>query len=309
MLTTISELEVEDEENEEEDTEKKYPVYPNYTAWDNITVNGGIWDANGKTGQVFKFRHGQNLTLKNLTAMNSYGHTINVSASQNIDILNVTIKDSYISELTPKRNDPENYEKYKSLANREVIHLDYAGPGEGIYKDATAVKNVLIKGCRFENVPCAIGSHVPAKSVKCQDGNKYSMDKAYGTDITITDCTFKNISHYAINLYSHKNVTITGSIFEKNDKKDENGNIIQGLAFIRYYTDLENSQKDINTEGYNTVFKKDIQLSTSIQSDTIKIPNVVYNDEEIIKFPKTIELGKGKLNLRKRLCCKKFFRK
>ena len=299
MLTTISEIKGEGEdEGNEEDTGKKYPVYPNYTAWNNITVNGGIWDANGITGQTFLFRHGQNLTLKNFTTMNSIGHTINVSASQNVDILNVNIKDSCTSELTPKKNDPENYEKYKSLSNREVIHLDYAGPGEAIYKDATAVKDVLIQGCRFENVPSAIGSHVPVKSVKCQNGNKYSKNKAYGTNITIKDCTFKNISHYAINLYSHKNVTITGSIFEKSDKKDENGNIIQGLAFIRYYKDLEKSQKNINTTGYNVAFKKNIQLSTSIESGTIRIPKVVHTGENIIKFPKTIELGKEKLELR-----------
>lgn len=166
-----------------------------YNAASQITVKGGNWDANYKATSIFRFRRNSNVTIADTTLTHSTGHTINVSASKNVTISKVTIKDSNnrISK-TPVESD-----SFKPIVNREVIHLDYASTiGEPGLRCAngTAVQDITIENCKFENVFSAIGNHVDAQEFTAQykeDGESkwksagYMVNKetTYGKNITI----------------------------------------------------------------------------------------------------------------------------
>ena len=159
-----------------------------YTQWENITIEGGTWNCNNKGNlnyNCFFTPHGQGLTIRNATFINSAGHTLNVSDSQDILIENVTIKDQVSSE--PKKADNKN----------EVIHLDAATEGgepQAYPIDNTPNKNVIIQNCTFENVLCGIGAHLG------YNGNENYM----GDNIVIRNNTFKDIKFYAIDIFAHK---------------------------------------------------------------------------------------------------------
>ena len=184
--------------------------------WKNITIEGGTWDCNNpddpNTEMVgaFLFRHGTGLTIKNLTIKNSTGHTINPSASKNILISGVTIKDARAST--------------KADFSVEAIHLDSANTGEqtAYPVDGTEIENATIQNCTFDNVYSGIGCHSIYRTAK---GNTLS------SNIKILNNTFKNIKCYCINAIAFRNMTIQGNTATgKNEKNVAGGK--KGYAFI-----------------------------------------------------------------------------
>ena len=139
--------------NNNENCGQENCIHGKYTQWKNITIEGGTWDCNNpddpNTDMVgaFLFRHGTGLTIKNLTIKNGTGHSINPSASQNVTIDGVTIKDTRAST--------------KKDFSVEAIHLDSADSGEqtAYPVDGTAMSNVTIQNCTFDNVYSGIGCH------------------------------------------------------------------------------------------------------------------------------------------------------
>ena len=157
-----------------------------YRQYKNITIEGGVWDFNGNN--TFLFIHGENLTIKNTTILNSSTHAINPSASKNVLIDNVVIK----NQIEPKSS--------RIGSMNEVIHLDSAAlPGEpkAFPIDETPIKNVIIENCIFDDVYSGIGSHV-----------LYTKEEVMGENIIIRKNVFRNVKYIAINLFSHKDVSI-----------------------------------------------------------------------------------------------------
>lgn len=194
----------------------QYCVHGGYTQWENISIEGGTWDCNNMDDSnsrmvgAFLFRHGNDLEIKNLTLKNSNGHTINVSASSNVMISGVTIKDARDAK--------------KEEFCIEAIHIDAAGTGEttAYPLDGTAAENVTIRNCTFENIYSGIGCHAIYRAVK---GEKIS------NNIKIFNNKFKDIKYYCINAISFKNIQIKGNI--ANGKNEDNVFGEQkGYAFI-----------------------------------------------------------------------------
>ena len=155
-----------------------------YRQWKNIVIDGGIWDYN--KSKSIELRHGNDLKIMNATFVNSSTHTLNVSATKNVVIDNVVIKDQQTTK--------------KLGSNNEVIHLDsasMAGEPTAFPLDGTPSRDVYIQNCTLDNVLSGIGSHV-----------LYKKDSEMGDNIIIRNNTFNNIGYIAINLFSHKNVEI-----------------------------------------------------------------------------------------------------
>ena len=277
---------------------------PEYTGWKNISISGGTWDANGYGDAVFKFRHGNNLTLSNLIAIHSKAHTINVSASRDILISGVKIKNSFTEEFTASRNDLDD-DSFKIFSHREVLHLDYAGAGEDIFQDGTPVKNVRIENCIFKNVPCAIGNHTMASEVERKDKNGNIIatslkETSFGDNIQILNCTFKNIEYYALNLSNLRNVTVSGCKF-----KTTNGKM--GKAVVCYYSNaIKNSSKgQIDLTGYQNAFEEDSFVTTVLDNAEIIVPNMKYTGSEVKPIP-TVKIGNTVLKYGKDFIIKEY---
>ena len=199
-----------------------------YSQWKNITITGGTWDFNNSANSHpngFLLQHGSNLNINNTKLINSTGHTVNVSASQNITISYVTISNQISSE--PIKPDNIN----------EAIHLDTADSGEiGYYpNDQTPVKNVIIDYCIFENVLCGIGSHSEYK------------DDLMGDTITITNNTFTNVACYCVNLFAHKNVIVSGNTAKGYNTKNLISPKNEAYGFVQTYNasvDIQNNTID-----------------------------------------------------------------
>ena len=177
--------------------ETRFCSHEGYSQWKNIYIEGGIWNCNNADDSTkdmigaFLFRHGEGLTLKNLTIENSSGHTINVSATKNVIIDGVTIRNSRKSN--------------KKGFLVESIHLDSAGIGEkqAYPVDGTPIKNIIIQNCIFDNVYTAIGNH---SIYRKEDGCVLT------NNVIIQNNLFNNIKYYAINAIAFENITIKGNV-------------------------------------------------------------------------------------------------
>lgn len=236
-----------------------------YNQWNNIVIDGGIWDIN--KNDTFLFRHGSNMQFKNSIVINSNMHAINVSGTKDVLIENVYIKDQVI----PKKNRPGNI--------NETIHLDSidaVGEPDAYPLDGTPVENVVIQNCIFENVLSGIGSHV-----------LYKDDNKIGRDIIIRNNTFKSINYTAINLFSHKNIKVYNNYAYGLDNS---------YAFLHtYYTGGEIYDNVINNFDTNVVI-----ASNEINENpyTLSIDNNLANSISamyyIIKYKPNG--GKGKMD-------------
>ena len=153
----------------------------------NITVKNGTVDGNEKGATLLKMAHGQNITLTNLTVMNTKDyHLSEFAAIDGLTIDSCTFKDQVITS-------PEE-------TTYEAIQLDVLAPAhfETYEPEALPMKNVTINKCTFENVPRAIGSHTAI------------LNDPFDT-VKITNNTINSCLSAAIQGNYWKNVTITGN--------------------------------------------------------------------------------------------------
>lgn len=210
-----------------------------YTQWQNISLEGGTWNFNNdgsSNPNGLIFAHGENLTVKNTTLINSAGHALNPSCSKDVIIENVTIKDQISSETADPAK-PDNI--------NEVIHLDSASTGEpGNYPlDGTPVKNVQIQNCIFENVLCGIGSH-----------SDYTDENYMGDGIVIKNNTFNNVACYGVNLFAHKNVEIYNNVATAKNEKNIISTTNEGYGFVQtYYANANIHDNNVNNFEYTLV--------------------------------------------------------
>ena len=180
-----------------------------YGQIENVTIEGGTWDANDADGQshhlIFQFRHGRNIAISNAVCKNAANHFINLSGVSNAVVENVVCEDAaaYVGDeaafwgVSPL-GDPARY------ALLEAIHTDYldaAAEGRAFPLDGTPSRNVRISGCTFRNVFAGAGTH------------HYSATGEHGGDFVVSGNAFelKDSGGNCINLYGFTNVTVTGN--------------------------------------------------------------------------------------------------
>lgn len=178
-----------------------------YSQIENVTIEGGIWDSNDTAGEgvnlIFQFRHGRNITIRNLTCKNATNHYINVSGVDTALIENVICMDQAIYRGT----DPEFWGDYEAgdetrYTTLEAIHIDYLDPGgeaRAFPLDGTPSKNITVTGCTFDNVFAGVGTH------------HYSEQGQNASSIVVDSNTFSNILGYCVNTYGFLDVAVTNN--------------------------------------------------------------------------------------------------
>ena len=158
----------------------------------NVEIDGGTWDGNGISGEMIRFIHGKNITVKNVTIQNVSGgaHQITFAGVQN-----GLIENCHLGDFKGK------YSAVKEAIHLDVVHSKSLVPGTVTYDD-TPNENIVIRGNTIENYPRAIGSHSFVKGV-------------YQKNITITGNTFRNISEEAVNIYGYVNCQVTNNTMEE----------------------------------------------------------------------------------------------
>ena len=182
-----------------------------YGQFTNIEIEGGTWDRNSASNvidSIFVFRHGSNLKIHDMTVKSCTDHMINVSASQNVEIKNVT----FTNHIAYTGTDPDFWGGHPvgdktRYGFVEVVHTDFAGSGEPDISpaDGTACRNITVSNCKFMSTLAGVGTH-------------HSTSSSKGDGITVTGCTFSQIQYGAIlNAWSLTNVNFSNNTASYNN--------------------------------------------------------------------------------------------
>lgn len=168
-----------------------------YTGAGNITIEGGTWDFQGHPGGVgygitmeaFRFMHGRNFQILNVTMQNLYrSHFLTIEGVDQVEVRGCVF---------------QNYTD--RVAKKEAIHIDCMhnsnmAPSnqDSVVYDDTICNHISISNCAFSNVPRGVGTHIAVAGL-------------FPSDIVISNNTFTDITYEAIKAYHYKNVLITGN--------------------------------------------------------------------------------------------------
>lgn len=200
-----------------------------YEGASNITVEGGTWDFqghaegehSGMTMEAFRFMHGRNFRVANVTMRNLYrSHFLTLEGVEYAEVTGCEFLDY------------TNQSIKKEAIHIDCVHNDHMAPSnqENIIYDDAICKHISISKCDFSRVPRGIGTHVAVAGL-------------FPSDITISNNTFTDITYEAIKAYHYKNVRITGNTITRagcgikcylystdNDKDEEsNSNYVPAL--------------------------------------------------------------------------------
>lgn len=186
------------------DSQGRAPIISNacsgkggYEGASNITVEGGTWDFqgqadgdhNGMTMEAFRFMHGRNFRISNVTMKNLYrSHFITIEGVEHVEIVGCEFRD--YTNPTVK----------KEAIHIDCMHNEHMAPSnqEEIVYDDTICNHISISNCDFSHVPRGIGTHV-------------AIEGLFPSDIVISNNTFSDITYEAIKAYHYKNVLINGN--------------------------------------------------------------------------------------------------
>lgn len=174
-----------------------------YSQLQNVIIQGGTWDRNDKTPEtdntIMLLRHGQNITIQNLTCKNGGYHYINLSGVNTATLKNVSCINQHLGN-----QETDSSEDWQSKTNKkEALHFDFIGDeGEatGYPVDGTAPKNITVIDCTFKNLYSAIGTH-------------HLTAGEHANTILIKNSSFNDIIHHCINAYNYEDVNIVGNEF------------------------------------------------------------------------------------------------
>lgn len=258
-----------------------------YNQVSNVTIKGGVWDAGAaqdstKNTQCIQFRHAQNIILTDLTVQNSTNHLINLAATKNVVVKNVTCKNA--RKFTGSTNDPfwsgvkMDNTRFRSI---EAIHLDFANKtGEKWMspRDGTPVDDITVTNCRFENVFAGVGTHhvnhdYPGKIAK---------------NIKVTNNTFINLKSgssdeeygNAFYMKSAQNVTVTGNTITN----------AQAIANLEEVSGIDVSGNTITGSHQNAVYLRNCSGSNNvIKNNSITCSDADKNGIWAVSDTKTID--------------------
>lgn len=189
-----------------------------YTGASNITIEGGTWDFQGHQGGVsygitmeaFRFMHGRNIRVTNVTMQNLYlSHFLTIEGVEQVEV-NGCVFQNYVDRTSKKE-----------AIHMDCLHNDSMAPSnqENVVYDDTICNHISIYNNVFSNVPRGIGTHIAVSGL-------------FPSDILISNNSFTDITYEAIKAYHYKNVLITGNT------------ITRAGCGIRYYLYAADSDKD-----------------------------------------------------------------
>ena len=181
--------------------------HTDYNRTTDIVIEGGVWDRrsnidSGHITGIMSFRFATNVTIRNTVLCNATEHLMNVSATKNTLVENVTFRDQVVYSNKSDYSFWTNYTIAERYAFCEALHVDYLQVNDAAGKATSTYlgcENVLIKNCLFENVYSGIGTH-----------HKRTVSSQY---ISIIDNTFTNVSGRCIDAYGYENVNISNNSY------------------------------------------------------------------------------------------------
>ena len=161
--------------------------------YQNITIDGGIWNENGNSNTAIKICHTQNITLMNATLKNcSNSHLMEIAGNNGITIQNCNFADQALSTSAK----PYTY---------EAIQLDILLESHlsGYLSEDLPLKNVKITGCSFKNVPRGIGSHTailnnPVDTIEISNNTFTSLKSLAIQAMNYINCTTVSYTHLTL---------------------------------------------------------------------------------------------------------------
>lgn len=189
-----------------------------YTGASNITIEGGTWDFQGQQGGVsygitmeaFRFMHGRNFKVTNVTMQNLYlSHFLTIEGVEQVEVSGCVFQ-NYVDRTSKKE-----------AIHIDCLHNDSMAPSnqENVVYDDTICNHISIHHNVFSNVPRGIGTHIAVAGL-------------FPSDIFISNNSFTDITYEAIKAYHYKNVMITGNT------------ITRAGCGIKYYLYAADSDKD-----------------------------------------------------------------
>ncbi len=166
---------------------KKEEANSAYDGYENITVNGGVWNGNFKGACIMRFAHCNNITVKNCTLQNQKNaHHLELAAAANFTINNCIFEGYYKTESTD------------GLAVQiDVIHSSSHFSSYEEYDD-TPCKNITVNGCKFSDVYSGVGT-------------RSGVVGSYFNNIRITNNTFTEIRDLGICAFNFRNSLISNN--------------------------------------------------------------------------------------------------
>lgn len=161
--------------------------------YENILIQGGVFDAELTVQTMIKVAHARNFKMKDVTLLNvKDNHMMEVAGVDGFTLENCAFKNQVV--------DPET----ALDICYEAVQLDVLKAGHIVNcrSEDLPMKDVLIEGCTFEDLPRAVGSHTAILN------NPFK-------NITIRNNTFKNMTSVAVQGLGWVNCTITDNYIEK----------------------------------------------------------------------------------------------
>lgn len=176
-------------------------MYSGYAGNGNITLRGGIMNANGNVypskASTFCMGHASDVLFDQVTFRNAANsHAIECNASRRVTVRNCRFEGMY-----RVNGDADNFS--------EAIQLDIAMPGGfgafGAY-DGTPCRDIRVEGCWFGASPTA-GVTPVTRGV----GSHGSAIDAPAERVTIRGCTFEGLLDVAIRPYNWNSLLVDGN--------------------------------------------------------------------------------------------------
>ncbi len=158
-----------------------------YEGYENVTVNGGVWNGNFKGACIMRFAHCKKITVKNCILQNQKNaHFLELAAANNFKITNCIFEGYLKTESTD------------ALALQiDIIHNSAHFSAYEEYDD-TPCKNITVSKCTFTDVYSGVGT-------------RSGVVGSYFDNIKIKNNTFKDLSDIAISAFNFRNSEISGN--------------------------------------------------------------------------------------------------
>ena len=238
-----------------------------YDTLTDIVISGGLWKGNasatGYQTEPIGIKSANTVTISGLRMEDSSDHFIMLTGVSGSLVTGCSFKDYF------KISETDQFTK-------EAVHIDLLPMADGSLFPS---KNAVVENCTFDSVASGIGTH------------NYGFGK-YETDITMRECTFKNLIYNCINAYSMKGLSISGCRAEGCgaflNMRDSEGtvasNTVQGSG-SRCFTIIEGSAatvRDCHISGTGRLPVPDGESASNTQTIAVfaKKASVVIDNNE-----------------------------
>lgn len=156
--------------------------------YENVAIEGGVFDADNTVQTMIKAAHAKNFSMKDITLLNALNnHMMEVAGVDGFTVKNCVFDTQTL-----------NTETAADICY-EAVQLDILKSGHIVNcrSEDLPMKNILIEGCSFKNMPRAVGSHTailnnPLRNITIRNNTFYNMGSAAVQGLGWVDCKIEN---------------------------------------------------------------------------------------------------------------------